>query len=128
MYGCVIYRLLEAKSLLGLREDTHNQHALTVLMEVKYVIFLSDSLLYTCTLHLQLFEKGSCDRHVIVALSRAHLALGDVESAEKVIIANEEDAIYMYGLAYKHFTYLPRLCSHYRALKMQTLLQLTCYR
>lgn len=42
--------------------------------------------LYTCTLHLQLFEKGSCDRHVIVALTRAHLALGDVESAEKVFM------------------------------------------
>lgn len=50
VYVCVIYmyRLLEAKSLLGLREDNHNQHALTILMEVNYDVFLSDGWTYVC--------------------------------------------------------------------------------
>jgi superkiller protein 3 len=58
-------KLLEARALLGLKDSSHIQQALAILME--------------------LTETGSCDRHVIVTLTRAHLALGDIEKAEKVL-------------------------------------------
>lgn len=52
VYGRVIYRLLEAKSLLGLREDNHNHHALTILMEVKYGMFPYDGWMCVCIVYM----------------------------------------------------------------------------